>query len=229
MLFFLTLREWDAKVSGMHLRISYIARIARGVPLLMGCLTVSGVLGWGALAQADVYRHVERDGTLAFTNVPTDGNYQRVAGEPRVGQSRLRLRDLQSTIARHSREQRLHPALVSAVIKAESDFNPTAVSKAGAVGLMQLMPETAQRLDVRDPYDPEENIGGGTRLLRQLLDRFKGNLPLALAAYNAGEKRVERYQTLPPFAETRQYVSRVLKYYQKFLFRPPAIEKLRPF
>jgi soluble lytic murein transglycosylase-like protein len=223
----------------MHLRRSYIARIIRGLALLGTCVGMWGLLSWGGPAQADIYRHVEADGTLAFTNVPTDDHNQRVvregplAGEGSLvrslGQPRIRLRDLQATIARHSREQRLHPALVSAVIKAESNFNPTAVSKAGAVGLMQLMPETAQRLDVRNPYDPEENISGGTRLLRQLLDRFKGNLPLALAAYNAGEKRVERYQTLPPIEETRQYVNRVLKYYRSFLFRPPSIEGLRPF
>jgi soluble lytic murein transglycosylase len=120
-------------------------------------------------------------------------------------------------ISRFSREHQLHPALIRAVIKAESDFDPRAVSRAGAIGLMQLMPQTAVRLDVRDLYNPEDNIGGGTKYLRQLLDRFRGNLPLALAAYNAGEHVVDRYRTVPPIKETRQYVRKVLRYYRTFL------------
>ena len=88
---------------------------------------------------------------------------------------------------------------------------------------MQLMPPTAVRLDVRDMFDPDENVGGGTKYLRQLLDRFHGNLPLALAAYNAGENIVDRYQSLPPIDETRQYVRKVLRYYRTFLVRDGVI------
>ncbi len=88
---------------------------------------------------------------------------------------------------------------------------------------MQLMPQTAVRMDVRDLYDPEDNVAGGTKYLRQLLDRFHGNLPLALAAYNAGENIVERYQALPPIDETRQYVRKVLRYYRTFLVRDGVI------
>ena len=124
--------------------------------------------------------------------------------------------------ARHSRAHRLHPALIRAVIKTESDFDPLAVSHAGAVGLMQLMPQTAMRFDVRDSYNPDDNIGGGTKYLRQLLDRFNGNLPLALAAYNAGEHAVERYRGLPPIPETRQYVLKVLGHYRTFLMNARA-------
>ncbi len=168
-------------------------------------------------AQADVYQYVDANGTISLTNVPNDPRYQRIISELPRSRSVISDGELEPVIARHSRAHRLHPALIRAVIKTESDFDPLAVSRAGAIGLMQLMPQTALRLEVRDSYNPDENIGGGTKYLRQLLDRFNGNLPLALAAYNAGEQAVERYRGLPPIAETRQYVKKVLRYYRAFL------------
>lgn len=168
-------------------------------------------------AQADVYQYIDANGTISLTNVPNDPRYRRVVSELPRSRSVISDGELEPVIARHSRAHRLHPALIRAVIKTESDFDPLAVSRAGAIGLMQLMPQTAVRLEVRDSYNPDENIGGGTKYLRQLLDRFDGNLPLALAAYNAGEHAVERYQGLPPIAETRQYVKKVLRYYRTFL------------
>nr|MBI3612984.1 lytic transglycosylase domain-containing protein [Nitrospirota bacterium] len=172
------------------------------------------------VAAGEVFYYVDREGTMHFTNAPTDSRYRRFRGPVSAARSAASVSkgaDLTDTILRHSRQHRVDPALVRAVIKAESDFDPTAVSRAGAMGLMQLMPLTALKLDVRDPYNPEENVRGGAQHLRYLLDRFHGNLPLALAAYNAGEARVERYRNLPPIEETRDYVSKVLRFYHAFL------------
>jgi soluble lytic murein transglycosylase-like protein len=168
---------------------------------------------------AEIYQYVGRDGSISLTNVPSDSRYQKIEIESSRFHATLSEQELEPLIRRHSSQQQLHPALIRAVIKAESGFDPRAVSRAGAIGLMQLMPQTAIRLDVRDMYDPDDNVGGGAKYLRQLLDRFHGNLPLALAAYNAGENAVDRYQALPPFDETRQYVRKVLRYYRTFLVR----------
>ena len=185
------------------------------------------VLGGGfavtaPIVHAEIYQYIDAKGTISLTNVPTDVRYRRVDIHPNRLHPMISERELEPVISRFSRQHQLHPALIRAVIKAESDFDPMAVSRAGAVGLMQLMPQTAVRMDVRDLYDPEDNIGGGTKYLRHLLDRFRGNLPLALAAYNAGEHVVDRYRALPPIDETRQYVRKVLRYYRTFLMRDPA-------
>jgi len=103
--------------------------------------------------------------------------------------------------------------LLKALIKIESDFNPLAISHAGAKGLMQIMPENIKALNIKDPFDPWENIMGGARYLKQLLKRFNGELHLALAAYNAGPNAVESYQRIPPFKETEDFVKKVLEYY----------------
>ncbi len=185
-------------------------------------LVASVLLSPGAL-QAEIYQYISPNGTISLTNVPSDGRYRKIEVESARYHAVLSERELEPLIKRHSSQQQLHPALIRAVIKAESNFDPRAVSRAGAIGLMQLMPQTAVRLDVRDMFDPDENVGGGTKYLRQLLDRFHGNLPLALAAYNAGENVVDRYQSLPPIDETRQYVRKVLRYYRTFLVRDGVI------
>jgi soluble lytic murein transglycosylase-like protein len=179
----------------------------------------SGGFGLPAVSHAEVYQYIDASGTISLTNVPSDSRYRRIDIQSNRLRQVISERELEPMISRYSRQHQLHPALIRAVIKAESDFDPMAVSRAGAIGLMQLMPQTAARMDVRDSYDPEDNIGGGTKYLRQLLDRFRGNLPLALAAYNAGEHVVDRYRALPPIYETRQYVRKVLRYYRTFLMR----------
>jgi len=125
-----------------------------------------------------------------------------------------------SIIARSAAQARVDPALIEAVISKESAFDPHATSTAGAQGLMQLMPRTAAALGASDPYDPAQNVLAGARYLRSLLDRFGADVPLALAAYNAGPGAVERYDGIPPYAETRSYVGEVLSRYEAL--RPHA-------
>jgi len=129
--------------------------------------------------------------------------------------SRARMSDaevdaaIDAAAARHN----VDPSLVRAVVKVESNFNPHAVSRKGAVGLMQLMPSTARQLNVVDPYDPQQNVDGGVRHLKQLLENFNGNVPLTLAAYNAGEGAVNRSNGIPPYRETKNYVKQITELY----------------
>jgi len=125
--------------------------------------------------------------------------------------SQAKLLEIEAHIREVAARYDVSPRLVAAVIEAESEFNPRAVSRKGARGLMQLMPETASSLQVEDSFDPFENIEGGVRHLRRLIDRFNGNLPYALAAYNAGEQAVVIHGGIPPYRETRRYVARILR------------------
>jgi soluble lytic murein transglycosylase len=159
-----------------------------------------------ALAQIKVSHTPE--GTLVLTSLPS----ARVNAAPRT--SRRASPELLGTIERQAKLNRLEPALVLAVIAAESAFDPLARSVKGALGLMQLMPETARELGVADPFDPDANVAGGTRYLRRMLDRFGGDFTLALAAYNAGPSAVDRHGGVPPYPETRSYVERVLGLYR---------------
>ena len=144
-----------------------------------------------AFAATDMYEFWNADGTLEATNVPTDGRFLPNVDKRRF-RSRVSVSEVERAVGRYGWQYQLHPALLLAMIKAESDFNPTVISKAGAIGLMQLIPETAIRHGVENLYDTNENIRGGARHISYLLDRFNGNLRLAVAAYNAGEGRVER-------------------------------------
>lgn len=167
-------------------------------------------------ASAETYRFVTPDGTVHLTNAPTDPRYQRLATNSGTAAGWLRLpaddaRDYVAEIRHAATRYGVPEKLVSAMIRVESGFNTRAVSPKGARGLMQLMPETASTLGVRDTFDPRENIDGGVRHLRGLMDRFGDNLPLVLAAYNAGERAVTGHGGIPPYPETREYVRRVLQ------------------
>jgi soluble lytic murein transglycosylase len=165
-----------------------------------------------------VYQYVDRNGLIHFTNVPTNPRYKKIRGPRAFTQLQPKRLSpaLHQTITQTSLVYRMNPALVRAVIQAESAYDPDAVSPKGAMGLMQLMPEMAWSLNVANPYDPKQNITGGVRHLRYLLDRFGGNLELALAAYHAGETRVSRESRIPRISETQQYVRKVIRFYQSF-------------
>jgi len=168
----------------------------------------------------EIYQFVDPSGTLHFSNVPTDPRYKRRIPHPKETpyfNRTERERFVEDLIHEESRVHRIDPALIKAVIRVESDFDSGAVSSAGAQGLMQIMPETAQSLQLKNPFDPEENIRGGTRYLRLLLDRFGQDITLALAAYNAGPDMVLRHGGVPPFKETTAYVTKVLHFYERYI------------
>jgi soluble lytic murein transglycosylase len=179
---------------------------------------------------ADVYMYRDKQGVVTFTNVPTHAGYRRVIREGQMssGGSVYSNGSYDDVIRSASDRHSVDADLVRAVIKVESDFNSNARSHKGAMGLMQLMPETARLHNVNDSYDPHENIEGGVRHLKLLLNRFQGDLPLTLAAYNAGIKAVEKHGGIPPFAETREYVRRVLRYYQSYGVNSlPGLQQVR--
>lgn len=185
--------------------------------LLVGC--ASAVSPSGARAGSSIFTYTDEKGVIHYTNVPQGDNprYQRVVfrEEGRIwspAPSQTRYDDL---IGETARFYRLPPALVKAVIAAESAFDPLAVSRKGAQGLMQLMPQTAAQLGVEDPLEPASNVMGGSGYLRAMIDRY-GDLSRALAAYNAGPTAVDRYGGIPPYRETRDYVDRVLTYYRAY-------------
>ncbi|MCU0656281.1 MAG: lytic transglycosylase domain-containing protein [Polyangiaceae bacterium] len=209
--------------------------LVRHLPPFSLALSALALSSWASVAQADIYKFVDKDGTVHFSNQP--------GAKQQGGQVYLKTREKKhrgdftpfapsdvsperfsrhdDTIRQAATLYQIPEALVRAVIMVESNFDPRAVSHAGAQGLMQLMPATASRMEVRDSFDPRENIFGGVRYLRILANLFNGDLELTIAGYNAGEGAVMRHGGIPPYEETQDYVVKVLTYYRRFAAAQP--------
>jgi soluble lytic murein transglycosylase-like protein len=202
----------------------------------MGCraafLIVSLLAAASAGAATRIYTYVDADGVKHFTDMPDNNRYRLLvlspnemtqSGDHYSANMLARASQYDAIIEKAAVSAAVEPNLLRAVIVVESGFNSRAVSKRGAVGLMQLMPATASRFGVSNPYDPLENVHGGARYLKFLMDRFGQNVRLALAAYNAGEEAVDRNGgQIPPFTETMAYVPKVLKIYHMLTSQPRA-------
>jgi len=174
---------------------------------------------------ADIYRYEDDEGIVHFTDAPTDRRFKIFMRDLKKDkQLRTKMQFASSVnpaeydqiISSCSAKYGVSPYLIKAVIHAESGYNPNAVSRKGASGLMQLMPATAKSLKVNNSFDPKDNVEGGVKYLRFLLDTFRGDVSLAVAAYNAGLTKVAKYGGIPPYNETRTYVNRVLSYMQSY-------------
>ena len=205
--------------------------IRRLLALSVGALLGIAALGPGADARADIFKFTDPDGTIHFTNTPGGDKRYRlyIRGNGASGQAApgvVPVPPSDHDVARYTRYDdvirsaatlyQIPEQLVRAIIRCESDYDPRAVSVSGARGLMQLMPDTAMLMQVRDIDDPRENIFGGVRLLRVLANEFNGDLELTVAAYNAGDGAVIRSGGIPAIAETRDYVVNVTKFYRRY-------------
>jgi soluble lytic murein transglycosylase len=181
------------------------------------CYTLILLFSAALTAYGDIYRYIDENGVMHFTNTPTSSNqnFKLFLREKQKTSLRYSTKKYDNIIADASQQYGVAFPLLKAIIKAESGFDPRAVSKKGAKGLMQIMPQNFKLLGIKDPFDPSQNIHAGARYFKQMYDRF-GKLALSLAAYNAGPKAVERYKTVPPYEETEEYVKRVLKFYHSY-------------
>jgi soluble lytic murein transglycosylase len=185
-------------------------------------------------ALADIFLYIDQEGVMHFSNVPTNTRYRIYIKEGSSTLVPVEINIKPDTdkydhfIADSCRLHGVDFALVKAIIRAESSFDPYAISSKGAQGLMQLMPETSKRLNVVNPFDPHENIKGGVQHLKYLLDRFKYDLKLSLAAYNAGETTVAQVNGIPKYIETRNYIAEVLHYYQEYKKKSPQDKLATP-
>jgi len=198
----------------------------RGLSLGLCCVLLTLAVG---PVRADIYHFTDGDGVVHYTNVqPRGGAWRRLYhsdedGKPTAALSSnerkldpTRMQQYDAHIREAALLYQLPEAFIRAVVLVESNFFPDAISEAGAMGLMQLMPGTALSMGVQNAFDPRQNVLGGTRYLRLLANRFSGDLVLTIAAYNAGEGAIDRYKGVPPYRETRHYVKRVLHHYYAF-------------
>jgi len=169
------------------------------------------------MAFADIYMYIDSSGIFNFTNVPTCSDYKvYIKEKPKKGLQRATTKKYDDIIKKAQEKYGVEFSLIKAVIKVESDFDPKAVSKKGAKGLMQIMPDNFKSLFVKDPFNPSQNIMGGTLYLQRLLRRYEHKLPLVLAAYNAGPDTVDKHKQIPPYKETQNYVRKVMKTYSQY-------------
>ncbi len=197
-------------------------------------IVAAALLALAGPAQAQIYTWRDASGTLVLSNVPQGGAAPKSYAVPSskgvratVYVAHERSRQFDPIIKLHAARHGIRADLVRAVVQVESAFNPSAVSPKGAMGLMQLMPATAQELGVGNPFNPEENIRGGVTYLRRLLDRYDNKEELALAAYNAGPGAVDKYgETIPPYRETRSYVSKITRLVQPMKVAGTTIYKI---
>ena len=203
---------------GNRNRMRISTKIKRRVRIAAGALVVLILLATAPSAvPADIYMYRDADGVLHFTNVPASTKYRLyIRNRKPAFSTSPGTKKYDGIIQDAARRYGVDFSLLKAIIRAESSFNPQAISRKGARGLMQIMPQNFRTLEIQDPFDPKQNIMGGARYFRSLLDRYEGKVALTLAAYNAGPTAVDRYRRIPPYVETQDYVEKVLRYYRYY-------------
>jgi soluble lytic murein transglycosylase len=182
-------------------------------------ITIFSIITTVSSVYADIYMYIDEDGVMHFTNAPTSNEHEYkiyIKEKTAVSKNFYSTDKFDHFISDAAEQTGVDSRLLKAMIKAESDFDPRAVSRKGAMGLMQIMPENFKMLNLKNPFDPWQNIRAGAEYFQKMYERFNGKLALSLAAYNAGPTAVDRYKRIPPYQETEEYVRRVLRYYRTF-------------